>query len=153
MRPRVCALLAVFLVSTACDRAVRNPIAPSALPPPPVSTAPAPPAAARTSIALGQTVTGLIAMSDPPCDTSSGNEYEPCQRFAVAIPQAGVLRVRVTTPGPLGLAVRFGTDLRWGYTLSNMVNVAAGSTYAIDIALHGSGESQTFELTTSLEPR
>jgi len=146
----VSCLLAVLMVSTACD----GPAAPSATPAPslPLTRPGASPNA--IPIALGHTVSGVVSLSDPPCETGYGPE--PCQRFAIAISTSGVLKVQVTSPGPSGLTLLDGSYPKWGVTaLSGAVSVQAGSTYEISVALHdavGGNTSQTFELTTSLEP-
>lgn len=153
MRDPVACLLATLLLSMACNGS-QNPAAPTTMPGPPQ----APPGASPNAIpiALGQTVTGVVALSDPVCDAGSPGDLEPCQRFAVAIPTSGVLKVQVTSTGPSGLTLRvaFGGP-SWGVTaLSGAVGVQAGSTYEISVSLHDArAPSQTFELTTSLEPR
>jgi len=153
MRHLVPCLLAVLLVSMACNGS-QNPAAPSAPPGPPL----APPGASPNAIpiALGQTVSGVVTLSDAVCDSGSSDPPEPCQRFAIAISTSGVLKAQVTSRGPSGLTLRVGFGApSWGVTaVSGAVGVQAGSTYEISVALHDArAPSQTFELTTSLEPR
>lgn len=154
MRHPVSCLLAVLLVSMACDGS-QNPAAPSATPGPPL----APPGASPNAIpiALGQTVSGVVTLSDAVCDSGSSDPPEPCQRFAIAISTSGVLKAQVTSPGPSGLTLGVGLVRQWGVTaVSAAAGVQAGSTYEISVALHaavGGNTSQRFELTTSLEPR
>jgi len=153
MRHPVSCLLAALLLSMSCNGS-QNPAAPRTPPGPPL----APPGASPNAIpiALGQTVNGVVTLSDPVCDAGSPTDLEPCQRFAVAIPTSGVLKAQVTSAGPSGLTLRVGFGgLSWGVTgLSGTVNVQAGSTYEISVSLHDArAPSQTFELTTSLEPR
>jgi hypothetical protein len=66
------------------------------------------------------------------------------------------LKVQVTSPGPSALTLLDGSHPKWGVRAVNgAVGVEAGSTYEISVALHdavGGNTSQTFELTTSLEP-
>lgn len=155
MRHPVSCLLAVLLVSTACGDGIQLPAAPSVPPGPPL----APPGASPNAIpiALGQTVAGVVTLSDPPCDPGFPTDPEPCQRFAIAISTSGVLKVQVTSTGPSTLTLRVGFGApSWGVTaVSGAVGVQAGSTYEISVAIHdpGAATSQKFELATSLEPR
>jgi hypothetical protein len=107
------------------------------------------------SIALGQTVSGVVAVSDAVCESHTTDPSEPCQRYAIAIATAGVLRVLVKSPGPSGLTLSVGSLRRWGVTtLSAAAGVEAGSTYEISVGLHDAASaSQAFELTTSLDPQ
>jgi hypothetical protein len=153
MRHSVSFLLAVLLASTACNDSqdvLRIPTAPTATAGPPPVSGGAPNA---TPISLGQTVSGLLTLSDPSCGTALGSEPpEPCQQFAITVPTSGILRVRATTPGPSGLTLRVGSALHWGFAVTGAAAVQAGSTYTISLALHTGTTSQTFELATSLEP-
>jgi hypothetical protein len=152
MRHPVSCLLALLL-SMSCNGS-QNPAAPRTPPGPPLAPPGTSPNAIR--IELGQNVSGVVAVSDPVCDAGSPTELEPCQRFAVAIPTSGVLRVQVTSTGPSGLTLRVGFGVpSWGVTaLSGAVAVQAGSTYEISVSLHDArAPSQAFALTTSLEPR
>jgi hypothetical protein len=104
---------------------------------------------------VGETISGVVSLSDPLCEPGHpADPPEPCQRFAIAIPTSGVLRVHVTSRGPYGFTLGIGALRQWGATV--IASVQAGSTYEISVALHGviAGlSSQAFELTTSLEPQ
>jgi hypothetical protein len=151
-------IVTVLSAISACHsgRAALLPTAPTAssstfspLPPPPRVSADAIP------IDLGQTVNGVVTLADPTCDPGHpGEPPEPCQRFAIAIPTSGTLKVQIATRGPYSFTLGIGPIRQWGTTVA--VGVQADSTYEISVALHGRLEgitSQTFELTTSLEAR
>src|SRR5262249_42210653 len=56
-------------------------------------------------IALGETINGVVKSSDPDCDRSYQTQ-EPCQQFVITISTAGILTVRVASPGPGTLALQ-----------------------------------------------
>lgn len=155
MRLGACFLMAVSLIGAACDgsrtlvREVSGPSTIGATPPGPPTAQPGTSASA-IPIAVGQTVTHTVMLSDPTCDAT-----EPCQRFAVVPSSSGVLRVHVKSRGPMGLTLTVGSRRVWGTTeLTHAVTVRAGSSYEISVAIHdpiGGSASQTFELTTSVE--
>jgi len=103
-------------------------------------------------IALGETITRVVTVSDPPCVTSWGPE--PCLRFSVAISTSGILRVQVTYPGPNGLTLWVNSIASWGVNeATGTARVQAGETYEIAVSMHDpQTTSQAFELRTSLEP-
>jgi hypothetical protein len=154
MRSLMSFLLAALVVSTACDgshTSLRSPTAPSASTGPPPATPGASPNA--TPINLGQAVTGVLTLADPPCGTAgSSDPPEPCRQFAITVPTSGILSVQATTPGPSGLTLQVGGALRWGYSVTGTAMVQGGATYTLSVALHGGTTSQTFELTTTLDP-
>jgi hypothetical protein len=145
-------LAAVLGVSTACGESEAWRSSPTA---PTVITATPSPAPSGTPLHVGETVTGTIEPSDPTCGTGEGtDQQEPCKLFAISVHASGTLTVLATSPGPSGLAVRFGRTLDWGQRVRLSAIVQGGATYEIGVALHdgrGSG-SQAFELTTSFEP-
>jgi hypothetical protein len=153
MRHPVCCLLVLLLASAACDEPpLRSPVAPTATSAP--APAPPSPSSDATAITVGQTVTADLRLSDPPCGTSFGADPpEPCRRFVLAIATAGVLRVQVKLLGSGALTVRVGSTLQWGQTVLSSLNVQAGSSHEIAVALHYGPADQAFELTTSLESR
>jgi hypothetical protein len=159
MRLLVCCVVAVSLISTACNETrgpllLRNPGAPT----PTLGPPPAPPGTSPNAIpiALGQTVTGVVTLSDPACDTRHDDVPDPCQRFAIAISTSGMLKVQVISQGPSTLTLRVGSVRRYGVTaVSGAAAVQAGATYEVSVALHdpvGGNTSQMFELATSLDP-
>jgi hypothetical protein len=144
---RVSCLLAVLLVWPACGGSqpvLRNPIAPSVTLPAPSLVSPN-----AIPIGLGETVTRVVAVSDPPYKTEWGPE--PCLRFSVQISTSGVLRVRLTHA--TGLTLWVDSVPSWDvYVSTGAARVQGGGTYEIAVSLHDSQTSQAFELTTSLEP-
>lgn len=142
------------LAAAACgDEGVAPvPTAPSLTTAPTVAPAPVSPNA--IPVALGETVARVVADSDPVIVTTWG--HEPAQRFSVAIPHAGVLNVRVTSPGPTALTVWVNATPRWG-TVHEVVSaerVQGAGTYELAVSMHDvHSTTQAFELTTSLDPQ
>ena len=140
----------VAMAASACNSGGVGPTTPSVLAGAPLATAGA--SSGAVPIALGQAVSGVLTLLDPPCAGPIGSEApEPCQRFAISVRASGLLRVRVESPGPAGLTVRVGRVLQWGMVVNASVVVAAGETYEISVALHDGSANQPFQLTTSLE--
>ena len=159
MRNRACCLLVALLACAACGSSqpvLQNPVAPSAPLPPPAPPPAPPPPLPPAPISLGETVTGVVNLSDPGCDPAFPFE-DPCKRFSIAIPTTGTLKVHVASPGPRTLTLRVGTLRVYGMSaVSGSIAVQAGSTYEISVALHdhvGGDYSQPFELTSSLDPQ
>jgi len=147
------AVVTILSVVSACERgSTVLPTAPTApsVTPSPQPTSPVSPNA--IPIALGETVTRVVTVSDPPCVTSWGSE--PCLRFSVAISTSGTLRVRVTFPGPTGLTLWVNSIPSWGdHEATGTARVQAGGTYEIAVSMHDpQTTSQAFELATSLDP-
>lgn len=111
-----------------------------------------------TPIAVGETVSGVVALSDPACDTDIMTDApDPCQRFAVTPLKSGTLHVQVSSAGPDWLALRVAGLGSYGTTsVVGAATVAAGTTYEVSVALHApvdGNTSQAFELSTSLSDR
>jgi hypothetical protein len=118
------------------------------------TVAPTPVSTNAIPIALGETVARVVADLDPVIETTWG--HEPAQRFSVVAPRAGVLNVRVTSPGPTGLTVWVNTTPRWGtvHEVVSAARVQGGRTYEIAVSMHDvHSTTQAFELTTSLDPQ
>jgi hypothetical protein len=143
---RVCYLLAVSLVWTACSGSksvLPNPIAPG------VPLAPSGASPSAIPVGLGETVTGVVTVSDPPYLTSWGPE--PGLRFSVQTSTSGILRVRLT-PGS-GLTLWMDSMPSWGVNeITGTTRVQGGGTYEIAVSLHDRQTNLAFELTTALEP-
>jgi hypothetical protein len=60
--------------------------------------------------------------------------------------------VTLFSQGPDELTLIVARRPYWGTAIAVTARVEAGSTYEIDVSLHGGGESQAFELTATLEP-
>lgn len=154
LRPLVVgsAIVAVVAVSASCsDSKGRLLTAPTRI----VAVPPASPSAPQnaTPIALDQIMTQVITAADPPCGIQLPPEPpEPCHRFAVSTSRPGVLKVRLTSPGPNELTLRFASRFYWGTAIEAAASVESGSTYEIAVALHGGKGSQSFELRVTLEP-
>lgn len=149
-------ILATFCALSACNKRADGPfLASPTAPTTPIGPPRANPGASvdAVRIAVGETVGGVVSLSDRTCD--SGNSFDPpeyCRRFAIAVPTSGVLRVNVASSGPYSLTLGIGPLRQWGTTIS--ASVEAGSTYEISVALHGvipGVTSQSFELTTRLD--
>jgi hypothetical protein len=111
---------------------------------------------ATTPITLGQTLTGVVRLSDLPCEELfDGHDEGPCQRFAITIPTSGTLNVHVTSPGPSWLALRVGSArTTYGVTAVDAAATVQAGSYEFSVALHeavNGNADQTFELTTSLD--
>lgn len=146
------AIVAVVTVFASCsDNQGRLLTAPTRI----VAVPPASPGApqAATPIAVGQIMAQVITAADPPCGIQLPPEPpEPCRQFAVSTTTAGVLKVRLTTPGPDELTLRFASRAYWGTAVEASARVESGSTYEIAVALHSGKGSQPFELRATLEP-
>lgn len=142
-------VIMIAMTASACNSS-GGPTTPSVLAGAPLATAGA--SSGAVPIALGETVSRVLTLLDPPCAGPIGTEApEPCQRFAISVRASGLLRVRVESPGPAGLTVRVGSVLQWGMAVNAAVVVAAGEIYEISVALHDGSVDQPFQLTTSLE--
>lgn len=106
-----------------------------------------------TPIVVGQSMAHVVTAADPPCGIELPPEQpEPCRRFAVSTATSGVLKVRLTSPGPNELTLRFASRMYWGTTIEASARVESGATYEIAVALHGGKGGQPFELRATLEP-
>jgi len=145
------AMVAVTAVVTSCsDRADRFPTAPTVAAVPSLTPGAAP---GSTPLGLGETTAQLVTDTDPPCGIAlPAAPPEPCRQFAVAVTRRGLLRVRLTSPGPQELTLRVGTQIFWGTTINASATVESGSTYGIAVGLHAGTGSQSFELTATLDP-
>ena len=147
--PHTVGMMMIAVVASACHSS-GWPTTPSVLAGAPLATAGA--SSGAVPIALGETVSRVLTLRDPPCAGPIGTEApEPCQRFAISVRASGLLRVRVESPGPAGLTVRVGSVLQWGMAVNAAVTVAANETYEISVALHDGSADQPFQLTTSLD--
>ena len=148
----ILAFIVVLAALSSCsDNRSRLLTAPSRV----VSVPPATTGAAANAvpIALGQTLAQVITAADPPCGIELPPEPpEPCQRFAVSPTGPGVLKVRLMSPGPSDLTLRFASRMYWGTAVEASASVQSGGTYEIAVALHGGKGSQSFELRATLEP-
>jgi hypothetical protein len=144
-------LLGVFAVS-ACEGSYSAPILTAPGPGPTIIVGAS---SNANPIAIGETVTGVVKLSDPFCVADPIEPGDPCQRFAVTPSESGTLRVQVTSPGPGWLTLRVASEVgSYGTTsVSSVVDVVAGSTYEVSVALHAPAvgdTSQAFELSTAL---
>ena len=148
---RVIGTTAIIVVCASCnDSRARLLTAPTRV----ITVPPASPGAPQnaTPIALGQVMAQVLTEADPPCGLELPAEPpEPCQQFAVSPTGPGVLKVRLTSPGPNELTLRFASRMYWGTALEASARVESGATYEIAVALHGGKGSQPFELRATLE--
>ena len=145
------AMATIALAATACGRdgGVSLPTAPIRTFPAPLPVSPD-----AIPIVLGETVTREVTTADRPVATTWGPE--PAVRFGVTVPTAGRLRVRVTSAGPGGLTLWVNAKAFWGsdVEIRGEELVQANASYEIAVSMHDPrGPSQTFELTTSLDPQ
>jgi hypothetical protein len=144
------ALLALSCVACGADGVGASPTAPSTMSAP--GGQPRPVSSSAISIPLGQTVSRIVTVSDPPMSADWGPE--PAVRFSVAIPASGLLTVQLRAPGPTGLTLWVNSNPRWGTGngIAATERVQGGATYEIAVSIHDTGiTSQSFELYTSLD--
>ena len=157
-------IVSVALCCAACDQTGTR-SGPAVGVAPTTTTLPTPrgnPAISATPIVVGQTVSGMIVVTDPECTDILGEFGRgPCQEFQIVAPADGQLVIEVAWPNPqdhVGLLVGCpGTQMGRGGTspVKATTRVKAGSSCFIAVILLDGSEATAgvpFELTTSLAP-
>jgi hypothetical protein len=115
-------------------------------------------------VAMGELVRGSVA-GDEPLICAHAREQSrfegPCQRFRLHVPEAGLLRIRLTWDDvlPLRLELRTveGTEVNAMCCRSPIdltASIVAGGVYDIEVILlsdWGMSEGETFQMTASLQ--
>jgi hypothetical protein len=156
---------AVALVAfTSCGG--QFPTSPSSLP----SPTPPPPSAAVRNVAIGETVTATIRASDPTCGFME--DMTPCQILWIAVPQDGVLTVRMDWPNPEHeLSFSLNSVTPGATVVSNAGNVSPiieaipvvqSANVDVEVKFWGpggnasslpTGAAETYQITATLVPR
>jgi hypothetical protein len=156
---------AVALVaSTSCGGQFST--SPSSLP----SSTPPPPSAGFRSLGIGETVTSTITVSDPICGFME--DSTPCQVFWIAVPQDGVLTVRMDWPNPehelsfsLNSVTPGATVVSYAGNVSPIIEaipVVQSANVDVEVKFWGPGgnasslpteAAQTYQITATLVPR